>query len=103
GKGVKEAIPSMPGQYRLSLDNLEKEVKVLWKMGLCSVLLFVKVPDKLKDNGASEAYNPKGLMQRAIKAVKNACPQMLVMTDVAMDPYSPFGHDGIVANGEIPN
>jgi porphobilinogen synthase len=72
GKGIKEEIASMPNYYRLSLDNLEKEVKELWKMGLCAVLLFVKVPDNLKDNKGSEALNPNGLMQLAIKTVKNA-------------------------------
>jgi len=103
GKAIKEEIPSMPNYFRLSLDNLEKEVKELWKMGLCSVLLFVKVDDKLKDNKGTEALNPDGLMQRAIKTVKNACPQMLVMTDVALDPFSSYGHDGIVAEGQILN
>ncbi len=103
GNGVKEEIASMPNYYRYSLDLLEKEVKVLWAMGLKSVLLFVKVPDHLKDNKGKEAVNPKGLMQRAIKTVKNACPEMLVMTDVALDPYSSYGHDGIVENGQIVN
>lgn len=103
GKGIKEEIPSMPNYYRLSLDNLEKETKELWKMGLCAVLLFVKVPDNLKDNKGTEAINPNGLMQRAIKTVKNACPHMLVMTDVALDPFSSYGHDGIVSNGQILN
>ena len=103
GKGIKEEIPSMPNYFRLSLDELEKEIKSLWEMGLCGVLLFVKVPDHLKDNEGKEALNPDGLMQRAIKTVKNACPQMLVMTDVALDPYSQFGHDGIVSEGQILN
>jgi porphobilinogen synthase len=103
GKGIKEEIASMPNYYRLSLDNLTKEVKELWKMGLRSVLLFVKVPDNLKDNKGSEALNENGLMQLAIKTVKNACPEMLVMTDVALDPYSSYGHDGIVADGQILN
>lgn len=103
GKGIREEIASMPNYYRLSLDNIEKEVKELWKMGLCSVLLFVKVPDNLKDNKGTEALNENGLMQRAIKTVKNACPEMLVMTDVALDPYSSYGHDGIVADGQILN
>lgn len=103
GKGVKDEIPSMPNYYRFSLDLLEKEVKELWKLGLKSVLLFVKVPDNLKDNKGAEALNPNGLMQRAIKTVKNACPDMLVMTDVALDPYSVYGHDGIVENGMIIN
>ncbi|GET46698.1 porphobilinogen synthase [Capnocytophaga felis] len=103
GKGVKEEIASMPNYYRYSLDLLEKEVKELWKLGLKSVLLFVKVPDNLKDNKGTEAANPNGLMQRAIKTVKNAVPQMLVMTDVALDPYSVYGHDGIIENGQIAN
>ncbi len=103
GTNVKEEIASMPDYYRLSLDHLEKEVRELWNMGLCAVLLFAKVPEHLKDNEGTEALNPDGLMQRAIKTVKNVCPEMLVMTDVAMDPYSNFGHDGIVADGQILN
>jgi porphobilinogen synthase len=103
GKGVKEEINSMPNYYRYSLDLLEKEVKELWKLGLKSVLLFAKVPDNLKDKKGTEALNPNGLMQRAIKTVKNACPDMLVMTDVALDPYTSYGHDGVVENGLILN
>ncbi|WP_422349723.1 porphobilinogen synthase [Flagellimonas sp.] len=103
GKGIKEEIPSMPNYYRMSLDHLEREVKELWEMGFCAVLLFMKVADELKDNTGKEALNPNGLMQRSIKAVKNACPQMLVMTDVALDPFSSYGHDGIVAEGQILN
>lgn len=103
GKGVKEEIASMPNYFRFSLDLLEKEVKDLWKLGLKSVLLFVKVPDNLKDNVGTEAINADGLMQRAVKTVKNAVPEMLVMTDVALDPYSSFGHDGVVADGKIIN
>jgi len=103
GKGIKDEIASMPNYYRFSLDLLAFEVKELWTMGLKSVLLFVKVPDNLKDNVGTEALNPNGLMQRAIKTVKDACPEMLVMTDVALDPYSSFGHDGIISEGKINN
>lgn len=103
GKGVKDEIASMPNYFRYSLDLLEAEVKELWELGLKSVLLFVKVPDHLKDNKGTEAMNPNGLMQRAIKTVKNVCPQMIVMTDVALDPYSAYGHDGIIENGQILN
>ena len=103
GKNVRDEIPSMQNYFRLSLDNLEKEVNELWKLGLKSVLLFVKVPDNLKDNQGKEALNPNGLMQRAIKTVKNACPEMIVMTDVALDPYSIYGHDGIIENRQIVN
>ncbi len=103
GKGIKEEIASMPNYFRYSLDLLKNEAKELWQLGLKSVLLFVKVPDNLKDNKGTEALNPNGLMQRAIKTVKDACPDMLVMTDVALDPYSSYGHDGIVGNGAILN
>ena len=103
GNGIKEEIPSMPNYFRLSLDNLEKEIKELQKLHLKSVLLFVKVPDNLKDNAGKEALNPTGLMQRAIKTVKNIAPEMVVMTDVALDPYSIYGHDGIIENGQINN
>jgi porphobilinogen synthase len=88
----------MQNYFRLSLDTLEKEIKELQKLGLKSVLLFVKVPDNLKDNAGKEALNPNGLMQRAIKTVKNSAPEMIVMTDVALDPYSIYGHDGIIEN-----
>lgn len=103
GKGIKSEIPSMPGYYRFSLDLLKNEVKELWSMGLCAVLVFVKVPDNLKDNKGTEAVNPEGLMQRAVKTIKEVCPEMLVMTDVALDPYSSYGHDGIVHEGKILN
>ncbi len=103
GKNIKEEIASMPGYYRYSLDLLKTEIKELWSMGLKSVLLFVKVPENLKDNTGKEALNPEGLMQRAVRTVKDTVPEMLVMTDVAMDPYSSFGHDGIVDDGKIIN
>jgi len=103
GSDVKEEIASMPDYYRMSLDHLKKEVQELWSMGLKTVLLFVKVSDTLKDNKGTEALNPKGLMQRAIALVKETVPEMVVMTDVALDPYSSFGHDGIVEKGVIVN
>jgi porphobilinogen synthase len=103
GKGIKDEIASMPNYYRFSLDLLQKEVKELWKLGLKSVLLFVKVDDKLKDNSGTEALNADGLMQRAIKTVKNAVPEMIVMTDVALDPFSIYGHDGIISEGKVLN
>ena len=96
-------IPSMPGYYRRSLDGTVKEVKELWSMGIKCVLLFIKATDELKDNTGKEAWNQDGLMQRSIKAIKDAVPEMFVMTDVALDPYSSYGHDGIVENGEIVN
>ena len=103
GKNVKDAIPSMPGYFRNSLDVTVSEVKELWNMGLQSVLLFIKCKDDLKDNKGTEALNSEGLMQRSIRAIKDACPEIVVMTDVALDPYSSFGHDGIVEGAEIVN
>ena len=103
GNNKREEIASMPGYFRYSIDLLQEEVNDLWAHGIQSVLLFCKVPDQLKDNTGKEAYNAEGLMQRGIKAVKEACPQMVVMTDVALDPYSSYGHDGIVKNDTIVN
>ena len=103
GENVVYEIPSMPGYYRRSLDETIKDVKECWSMGIKSVLIFIKAPDELKDNTGKESWNPNGLMQRSIKAIKDAVPEMIVMTDVALDPYSSYGHDGIVENGEIVN
>lgn len=103
GRQMKDPISSMPGYYRLSLDNAVKEVRELWQLGLKAVLLFIKCADELKDNKGTEALNADGLMQRSIRAIKEAVPEMLVMTDVALDPYSSYGHDGIVENGIILN
>ena len=103
GSNYKQEIPSMKGYYRMSIDNTVAEVKELWAMGIKCVLLFVKALDEVKDNTGKEAWNKDGLMQRSIKAIKDAVPEMVVMTDVALDPYSIYGHDGIVENGEIIN
>jgi porphobilinogen synthase len=103
GKSMREEISSMPGYFRVSLDVLRSEVKELWSLGIKSVLLFIKCDDELKDNKGTEAINDKGLMQKAIQAVKETQPEMVVMTDVALDPYSTFGHDGIVEGTEIVN
>lgn len=103
GINVKEEISSMPDYYRYSLDNICKEVKDLWKLGVQAVLLFAKVPENLKDNSGTEALNTDGLIQRGIKEIKNVVPEMTIMTDVALDPYSIYGHDGIVENKVIIN
>jgi porphobilinogen synthase len=93
----------MPAYFRRSVDLTVQEVKELWGLGIKCVLLFIKCKDELKDNKGTEAVNPNGLMQRSIKAIKEAVPEMVVMTDVALDPFSSYGHDGIVENGEIVN
>lgn len=103
GEAQQSEISSMPGYYRRSLDLTVKEVKELYTMGLKSVLLFIKCEDKLKDNKGTEALNSDGLMQRSIRAIKDAVPEMVVMSDVALDPYSVYGHDGIVEENEIRN
>lgn len=103
GKQVHQEISSMPGYFRNSLDITVKEVKELYHLGLKSVLLFIKCKDELKDNTGKEAWNRDGLMQRSIRAIKDAVPEILLMTDVALDPYSSYGHDGIVKDGEIVN
>lgn len=103
GENKKEEISSMPGYYRYSLDTLGDELEELVEVGIQSVLLFVKVPDSKKDNKGTEAVNDQGLMQESIRFIKNNYPDLLIMTDVAMDPYSSYGHDGVVEDGEIVN
>jgi len=96
-------IPSMPGYSRVQLRSIEKHVEELSKLGLKTVLLFVKVDNALKDNTGKEAINPNGLMQQAIRKIKAFDPSMIVMTDVALDPFSSYGHDGIVKDEQILN
>ncbi|MDR2121664.1 MAG: porphobilinogen synthase [Flavobacteriaceae bacterium] len=103
GNNIKEEIPSMPGIYRRSLDLTVEEVKELWTLGIKAVNLYVKVSNDKKDNTGKEAWNKNGLMQQTIRAIKDAVPEMVVMPDVALDPYSVYGHDGIVENGKILN
>lgn len=103
GENVQVAIPSMVGIYRRSIDLTVKEVQELFALGIRAVNIYVKVNEELKDNTGKEAWNPEGLMQRAIRAIKAACPEMIVMPDVALDPYSIYGHDGIIANGDVAN
>jgi porphobilinogen synthase len=103
GASLRLEIPSMPGYYRRSLDLTLQEVKELYSLGIRSVLLFIKCRDELKSNEGEEAWNENGLMQRSIRAIKDTVPELVLMTDVALDPYSSFGHDGIVKNGEIVN
>lgn len=103
GRHVREEIRSLPGYYRCSIDQTLSEIETLSKLGIRSVLLFIKCKDELKDNAGTEALNPDGLMQTSIRAIKARFPEMFVMTDVALDPYSSYGHDGIVQNGEIVN
>ena len=103
GENVETEISSMPGYFRRSLDLTVKEVKETWDLGIKSILLFIKCKDEWKDNTGREAWNDQGLMQRSIRAIKEAVPGVVLMSDVALDPYSSYGHDGIVRDGEILN
>ena len=103
GTNTTSEIPSMPGYFRYSLDLATTEVTKLYDMGVRGVLLFVKVSEQEKDNTGMAALNPDGLMQRSIRAIKKAVPNMVVCTDVALDPYSVYGHDGVVENMEVLN
>lgn len=103
GENVKVEIPSMPGIFRRSIDLTVEEVKELYDLGIRAVNIYVKVSENLKDNTGKEAWNPDGLMQQSIRAIKAACPEMIVMPDVALDPYSIYGHDGIITNGDVEN
>ena len=103
GTDKQEPIPSMPGIFRRTLDLTVKECQDLYSMGIKAVNLYMKVSENLKDNKGTESWNKNGLMQNTIKAIKDAVPGMIVMPDVALDPYSIFGHDGIITNGKVDN
>ncbi|MDI6400944.1 porphobilinogen synthase [Balneolaceae bacterium ANBcel3] len=103
GVNICEPIESIEGYNRLSVDLAVKKAEEWRALGIVSTLLFVKVPDSKKDNMGKEALNPDGLMQKAIRALKKAIPEMVVFSDVALDPYSTYGHDGIVDSDRILN
>lgn len=103
GEEQQEAIPSMPNCFRYSLDLLLEEAKAVGELGIGAIALFPLIPHHQKDNAGTESYNPDGLIPRTVRALKQALPELLVITDVALDPYSSEGHDGIVQNGQILN
>ncbi len=103
GSDVREPIGALPGQFRLSVDQLAREVRELRARGVPGVALFPKIEEALKDKHGSEGLNPDGLFPRAIGTVKDAAPEIAVISDVALDPYSADGHDGIVRNGKVLN
>ena len=101
GKGIKNEIKSMPGHYQLSVDNLTKEIKEIKSLGIPAVILF-GIPEH-KDEVGSEAYNPKGIVQQAIKTIKNKAPELMVITDVCMWEYTSHGHCGMIKQGDVDN
>lgn len=103
GNNKSTEIASMPGYFRYTLDLLLAEVEACMKMGLNKFLLFAKVEEEFKDNAGKHALDENGLMQRAISAIKTAFPECYLMSDIALDPYSKYGHDGIVEGQKIVN
>ena len=98
-----EPIDSMPGCTRWSVDGLVKEAGEAYALGVPAVVIFPAVDDSLKNSQADECWNENGLIPRAVKALKEAYPELCVVTDIALDPYNSDGHDGVVRNGEIIN
>jgi porphobilinogen synthase len=103
GTNVRDPISSMPGVFRLSTDELLKDLKTAKSLGVMSIALFPHIEDALKNPMAHESKNRNGLLPKTVQEIKNAYPEMCVITDVAMDPYSSDGHDGLLKNGEILN
>lgn len=95
GKGVREPVDSMPGLFRISIDELVKEAREIVSLGIPAIALFPNIAQGCKSSDGAEAYNPDGLVQRAVKAVKDACPELGISTDIALDPYTLDGQDGI--------
>ena len=96
GEEQKVEIASMPGCYRYTLDLLLKEIAQVYQLGIGAIALFPVIPKAKKDDTGSESYNPDGLVQRTVRVIKQAVPEILVITDVALDPFTTHGHDGIV-------
>ncbi len=103
GENQRQEVESMPGCYRYTLDLLLKEVEEAANLGIPAVALFPVVPEEKKDPTGRESFNPDGLIQRAVRRIKQEIPEILVITDVALDPYNSDGHDGIVRDGVILN
>ncbi|RLA85573.1 MAG: porphobilinogen synthase [Deltaproteobacteria bacterium] len=101
GRGIKEPIPSMPGQFRYSVDMLVKEVREVHSLGIRAVLIF-GIPER-KDELGSEAWSPDGIVQRAVRAIKDEVPELLVITDVCLCEYTSHGHCGVVEGGRVLN
>ena len=103
GTATEEPVASMPGTSRMSIDLVMNRAREVSRLGIPAVALFPALPEGRKDPHASESTNPNGLLQRTVRTLKDAVPDLLVITDVAMDPYSSDGHDGLVVEGEILN
>ena len=103
GTDAEESVPSMPGVVRRTVDRVGAAAMEAWSLGIPAICIFPYTDPALKTEGCEEAWNPDNLSNRAIREIKNACPEIAVMTDIALDPYNINGHDGFVENGEIVN
>ncbi len=103
GQNIRHAIQTLPGQSRVSLDELMRDIPTYLNLGLKALALFPKISDSLKTPDAAEALNPKGFLPSAIRKLKKEFPELLIVSDVALDPYSSDGHDGLVKDGQILN
>jgi len=103
GENKRESIASMPDIYRYSIDNLVKEVKIAYELGIPAIALFPITPNDKKTDCGKESYNPDNLICRAIKEIKSSIPEIGIITDVALDPYTSHGHDGLIKDGIILN
>ncbi len=104
GENTVVEVPSMPGSFRFTLDRLIPEIQAVYELGISAIALFPVVPEEKKDNTGTESFNPDGLIQRTIRSIKAAVPEVLIFSDIALDPYTTHGHDGILSpEGEILN
>ncbi len=103
GKGLKENIPAIEQNFRYSIDTLIEKVQVLQDKGIRAINLYAKVPESQKDNTGKASWDQEGLLQRAVYELKKACPSLLILPDVALDPFSIYGHDGIIEDGKVHN
>jgi porphobilinogen synthase len=103
GDNKRDEVPSMPGVERLSIDNLVREATQAYELGIPAIALFPNTPDDKRDDEASEAFNPENLVCRAVRAIKSEVPDIGVICDVALDPYTSHGHDGLLIGDEIAN
>jgi len=103
GQGQREAVPSMPGVERLSIDLLVGAAEEAFSLGIPALAIFPVTPQEAKSEDGAEACNPENLMCRSIRAVRNALPEIMLVCDVALDPYTTHGHDGLLREGEILN
>jgi len=103
GVDKKEPIEKMPGVFRFSVDRVVEEVKYLYKQGLQAVLLFSSLPKHMRSEMADEAFNEEGAVPRAIKEIRSAVPGICIMSDIALDPFTSHGHDGVVIDGDVDN